>query len=165
MTLAQLGAALQERWPDRDAMALSQTVRARLALVQTPPRGVWGASGPAKHTTLETWLGRGVDGVADVDAIVLRYLAAFGPATVADVQTWSGLSRLREVVDRLGALVVAFRDEDGREAFDLPDAPRPTPTRRHRPGCSTTSTTCCCRTPTAAGSSPTATAPRCSART
>ena len=95
MTFAQLGAALEERWPGRDPMALSQTVRARLSVVQIPPRGVWGASGQAKHTTIETWLGRDVSLTADVDAVVLRYLAAFGPATVADAQMWSGLTRLR----------------------------------------------------------------------
>jgi hypothetical protein len=125
MTFSALGRALAGRWPGRDPAALAQAVRAYLPLVQVPPRGVWGRSGPAAHTPLETWLGRQVTRDHPIDALVVRYLAAFGPASVRDVQVWSGLTRLREVLDRLRPELVAFRDERGAELFDLPDAPRP----------------------------------------
>ena len=126
-TFAEIGAALGERWPDRDPAALSAAARTLLPLVQVPPRGLWGRSGPAAHTTAEAWLGRPLDPDYPVDDVVLRYLAAFGPASVADAQTWSGLTRLKEPMERLRPGLLCFRDEQGRELFDLPDAPRPDP--------------------------------------
>jgi hypothetical protein len=127
LTYSALGAQLAERWPERDPFALANAVRALVPLVQIPPRAVWGKSGTAAHTTVESWLGKPVARTAQVKKTVERYLAAFGPASVADAQAWSGLSRLREVFEVLRPRLQMFASEGGVELFDLPDAPRPDP--------------------------------------
>jgi hypothetical protein len=124
-TPRQLGALLAERWPGRDPSALAQVIRARVPLVQVPPRGIWVRGAQAAHTSAEHWLGRAPSPKPSPELLVTRYLSAYGPASVADVQTWSGLTRMREVIERLH--LRTYRDENGTELFDLPDAPRPDP--------------------------------------
>ncbi len=124
-TASELGKQLAQQWPDRDPAALAAAVRALVPLVQVPPRGIWGTSGPSAHTTVEAWLGRPLEHDPSHEQLVLRYLGAFGPATVADIQTWSGLKTLREVTERLRPHLRTLYDEHGRELFDLPEAPQP----------------------------------------
>jgi hypothetical protein len=123
----ELRALMEERFPGADAAALAYACRCLLALVQVPPRGVWGRSAQVASTTVESWLGRALAVEPSLDDVVLRYLGAFGPAAVADVMTWSRLTGLREVVERLRPRLRVFRDSRGRELFDLPDALRPDP--------------------------------------
>ncbi len=127
LTGPALGELLRERWPDRNPRSLGYAVRNRVPLVHLPPRGVWGKSGAVTVTSAESWLGRPLDPAPSLDAMILRYLGAFGPASVQDIQTWSGLTRLRGSVDRLRPRLRVFHDENGTELFDLPDAPRPDP--------------------------------------
>ncbi|QIP83933.1 winged helix DNA-binding domain-containing protein [Streptomyces sp. Tu 2975] len=124
-SMKELREALLAHWPDADPFALSVAARCSLPLVQVTPRGLWGRSGQVRLTTAERWFDRPSEPEPDAEDAVRRYLAAFGPASVKDFQTWSGLTRTREVFERLRPGLVVFQDEYGMELFDLPDAPRP----------------------------------------
>ena len=141
MTPAELGAALAARLaPQAPTMpasalapsALAQGARSLLPLVQVPPRAVWGRQGATRWTTTGAWLGaEPVDLTsaesrqAALESVALRYLGAFGPASVADLQRWCGLTRMSGVIDGLRPRLVTFRSVEGREIVDLPEAPRP----------------------------------------
>jgi hypothetical protein len=124
-TARQLARSLVGRGIGEDVEAIGNAVRTYVPLGQLPPRGVWGAGGQAKYATLEDWTGVSPQAEPSIDDLVLRYLGAFGPASVMDAQNWSGLTRLAAVFERLRPQLVAFADDGGRELFDLPDAPRP----------------------------------------
>jgi hypothetical protein len=130
LSRAKLSVRLAEQFPGYDPLAMAYMVAGLIPMVQVPPRGVWGAKSiQATWTTLSSWIGTPV-GVAtpeDLETMVLRYLAAFGPASVMDIQAWCWLTKLGAVVERLRPRLMTFRDETGRELFDLPDAPRPDP--------------------------------------
>ena len=125
MTFGQIGQHLAARWPGRDPNALAYGTRALIPLVQVPPRGIWGESGLAVHTSAETWITKECPSTIPVEDLVRRYLAAFGPASVRDFQAWSGLTRTRDTLEAMSSTLVRFQSENGVDLFDLPDAPRP----------------------------------------
>ncbi|MGD9695917.1 MAG: winged helix DNA-binding domain-containing protein [Thermoleophilia bacterium] len=122
---AELRALLSERFPDANHRGLGYCVRTHLPLVAVPAPTRWGWRPNPEFADAEAWLGEPVDPDPDPRVLVLRYLAAFGPATAADVAAWSGLPALRGVLDDLRDRLAVFRDEAGRELLDLYDAPRP----------------------------------------
>jgi hypothetical protein len=124
-TFEEISAMLSERLPDHDIGALRYTVRTHLPLVQTPTDARWSYPGNPQFTLAEAWLGQPIVAEQDLRGLVYRYLAAFGPASVQDVQTWSGFPKLKEAIATFRAELIAYRDERGRELLDLPDAVLP----------------------------------------
>ncbi|MGW4232402.1 winged helix DNA-binding domain-containing protein [Streptomyces sp. NPDC004980] len=133
-TMSELARAVAERWPDPGPRPLGEMlVAALIPMVQMPPRGLWRTKAGVRNVTLASWLGREIDppstdGSDPVgQALVRRYLAAFGPAATADLRAWCGVAGLPAAVKAVRGELVAFRDERGRELLDLPYAPRPDP--------------------------------------
>jgi winged helix DNA-binding protein len=125
MTFDELRAALAREWPGADERAMGYAVRTALPLVQVPDETTWGWPGAACFAVAETWLGKPIPAAAKAEPLVLRYLGAFGPAGVKDAQAWSGLRALGDAFEALRPKLRVFRDDKGRELFDLPRAPRP----------------------------------------
>ncbi|GAA4104875.1 winged helix DNA-binding domain-containing protein [Actinomadura miaoliensis] len=133
-TMAELTRTLADRWPTPPPRALGEMlIAALLPTAQMPPRGLWRTKAGVRNVLLSSWLGREIDppapdGADPVgQALVRRYLAAYGPAATADLRAWCGLAGLPGAVAAIRHELVAFRDERGRELLDLPDAPRPDP--------------------------------------
>ena len=120
-SLAELRTELAREVTAGEPGSLAYAVRNLLPTLQVTPRGLWGRTGEAKLTTVEAWMGRSVSPDTDPEPVLRRYLRAFGPATVADLQAWSGLAGLRPVVERMRPTLRTYRDERGRELFDLED--------------------------------------------
>jgi hypothetical protein len=121
----QLGRLLAEQHPGREGRVLAGAVELQVPLVHLPSTGAWGSWGNRNAisvTRAEKWIGRPMEASPRIETLIHRYLTAFGPATVMDIQAWSGLTRLREVVDGLRPRLRVMRDEQGKELFDLPDA-------------------------------------------
>ncbi|HEX2053975.1 MAG TPA: winged helix DNA-binding domain-containing protein [Actinomycetota bacterium] len=95
-------------------------------MVRVPPSGTWDHRRADLYALAETWIGP--PQVSEDDAIhhtIRRYLNAFGPAYPGDLASWSGLAA-SELAARLREMELAvYRDDSGRELFDLPDAPLP----------------------------------------
>lgn len=128
-TFEELRDRLKRAEPGTNERALGFAVRMLLPLVQVPvgKEAAWAFPANARFALADEWLGKPIptDGPARTEALVLRYLAAYGPASVADAQAWSGIPKLRETFEALRPRLLTFRDEARRELFDLPDAPRP----------------------------------------
>ena len=123
-TFNELRAALAEAFPQHNDRAMGYGVRTHLPLVTVADDPRWGFGPDSPFVLAEKWLGRKIPLKENAEALVLRYLAAFGPATVADAQAWSGLRGLGPVFERLQPRLVTFA-AGKRELFDLPEAPRP----------------------------------------
>ncbi|MFT4040031.1 MAG: winged helix DNA-binding domain-containing protein, partial [Thermomicrobiales bacterium] len=124
-TTVELGSLLTERFPGHDGEAMAQVATRIVPMVQATPRGLWGQSGQTRWATTEQWLGAPIPAAPSRPNLIHRYLGALGPASIMDMQNWSGLTRLKADFDALRPELLTFRDESGRELFDLPDAPRP----------------------------------------
>lgn len=134
-SMTDIGRELADRWPEQGPRVLGETVIGALVpAVQLPPRGMWRSTAGARYRPLAEWLGRPIEagvggGGPDPvgEALVRRYLAAFGPAATADLRAWCGLAGLPQAVAAVRDELIAFRDDRGRELLDLPGAPRPDP--------------------------------------
>jgi hypothetical protein len=125
-TFAEVRDFLVTRFPRGDERAMGYVVRLHLPLVQVPTEShPWSFETTPDFALAESWLGRPIAAGGGPEAIVARYLAALGPATAADVQSWTGMKDARAVVERLRPELVVLRDDRRRELFDLPGAPRP----------------------------------------
>jgi hypothetical protein len=127
MTAGALGQALQERFPSGEPLAKSVLVQMHETLVQIPPTRLWNNGSPPLLSRVEAWLPPPYKRPLSRADLVRRYLAAFGPASVNDMQTWCRLTRLGAEFAAMGDELVRFEGEDGRVLYDLPDAPRPDP--------------------------------------
>jgi hypothetical protein len=125
-----LARRLGERWPHLDGLQSELAGRAvvgMIPLLQVTPRGLWTSTGPALVTTIESWLGRPIRAKPNAPRFVERYLAAFGPAAFEDITAWSRRPGLRPALEQLRPKLCTFRDENGRQLFDVADGPRPDP--------------------------------------
>jgi hypothetical protein len=123
-TFAEISDMLTRLMPGHDVGAMRYAVRTHLPLVQVPVTGGWSFSNKPEFTLAESWIDRPISPEDNLPELVLRYLAAFGPASVTDAQTWLGL-KLKETFEKLKPELQTYRDEGRRELYDLPDLSLP----------------------------------------
>lgn len=101
-----------------------------LDLVRVPPSGTWEHRRADLYALAEDWIGPCPSGVSELSGLELllrRYLSAFGPASLGDAASWSGVpvAVLHPVSERLG--LRRFSDERGNALVDVAGAPVPEP--------------------------------------
>jgi Winged helix DNA-binding domain len=126
--------ALRNHVGDTDGMAAEEVLwwlRRRLPMAHAPTGGAWSFGRRPLLADGDAWLGDGKWSSLDagLEHLVRRYLGGFGPASLADLSQWSGLTvaRLRpgvEAIDAAGDLR-RYRSASGRSLIDLVDAPLP----------------------------------------
>lgn len=126
MTRPELARVLEQRWPEHERMALAWSAQYLEPVVHPAPSGTWDYRGAIPFALAADHVGT-LHPAPDPRELVRRYLAGYGPATTSDLRAWSGISGLREVVATMRGELTTFRDDDGRDVLDLPDAPRPDP--------------------------------------
>jgi hypothetical protein len=124
-TFTEVRAALVAAFPEADERAMGYAVRLHLPLILTPEEHDWSYRADGDFGLIAGWSDEPVEAPPAAHALVLRYLAAFGPASTADVQAWSAMRGLAPVLEDLRPQLQLFRDERKRDLFDLPEAPRP----------------------------------------
>ena len=135
--------------PTATALRLSMAMQRADPLIQATPRGLWGGAAVRPSSpSWKAWLGASLSAKPSVDALVLRYLGAFGPATVRDAQPGRP-----DPAGRSSTPAPSWRPYATRPARSSTcrRPPARTRTRPRRYASSTTTTTCCSPTPTAAG--------------
>ncbi len=113
-----LGEALAERYPSLSASQATNLAKTLVALVQLPPRGLWQQPGGQVYDLVESWLG-GPPVAPEPTDVLRRYLAAYGPATPADLTSWSGTTGTRAAFTALGDELVKLKGPDGKDLWDL----------------------------------------------
>jgi hypothetical protein len=125
-TFSHIRAELVKQFPKGHDRLMGYAVRTHLPLVQVPTtEDEWGFPSDSAFAVADAWLKKTVGEGDGPSALILRYLAAFGPATAADIQSWTGLRGVAELIKPIRSKLVTFEDARGRELFDLPKAPRP----------------------------------------
>jgi hypothetical protein len=123
-SFAEITTLLTGLVPDGNPGAMRYAVRTHLPMIQVPiPKG-WSYPGNPRFTPADIWLDTALPTAQHLPDLVKRYLAAFGPASASDMQTWSYLAELQPRFEMLRPELVGYRPERGRtELFDLPDRP------------------------------------------
>jgi Winged helix DNA-binding domain len=106
----------------------TQAINLWLPIVRAPPSGTWERRRADLYAAAEDWLGPAPEAPGESagrELLVRRYLAAFGPATRADVASWAGV-KPSDLEPAFAAVELRrFRSERGEELLDLPRAPLP----------------------------------------